>query len=227
MDMINNRPIWICTALNGWYPAGLDRLQRSLIHHGTSADMMLFRDALPPNSPTHEQFPYLFKVHGMLEAIRRGYKVMVHLDASFWAIKRPDHIFDIIYDNGVFGFRTGYNCAQTCTDALLQRLGYTRDKAEAVPEIATGFMGINIDNPKGKEAFNLWAQICLEGYTKTSRFHNPDESLDPRYLHSRQEQSVWSLVLHKLGISVDDTDHVSYYGTGYNPEKCCFFIGGI
>jgi len=225
--MINNRPTFICTAKGGWYPAGLDRLQRSLIHHGTSADIMLYRDALPPQSPTHEEMPYVFKVYGFLEAMRLGYKVMVHLDASFWAIKRPDHIFDMIYDRGVFGFRTGYNCAQTCTDLLLKRLDYTRDEAERVPEIATGFMGINIDNPNGKAAFDLWSKLCLEGYTRNSRFHNPNESLDPRFLHARQEQSVWSLVLHKLGINVDDTDYIAYYGTNYDENKCCFFVGGI
>lgn len=227
MDMTNKKPVFICTAIGGWYPAGLDRLQRSLIFNGSAADFLFYRDEYPPNSPSHYENPYAFKVYGFLEAIRRGYKVMIHLDSSFWAIKNPDPLFDIVNEHGVFAFRSGYNCAQTCPDNLLSAVGITRDEAEQIPETATGIVGINIDNPDGATVFHYWQQFCDNGLFINDRSHNLLESSDPRYLHGRQDQSCWSMALYKAGVEFNYVDYVAYYGTNYNPEKCYFYIGGL
>jgi hypothetical protein len=227
MDLVNNTPCIISVGKDGWYGVGVERLHRSLIYHGYAGSMLLWKDSLPPNSPTHQENPYAFKIYAFIDAIQRGYKVVMWLDSSFWCIKNPHHLFDIIYDNGVFAFRSGYNCAQTCPDNLLARMGYTRDEAEKLPEIATGMVGLNIDNPNGKAVFDLWAELCFEGYFKNDRHHNPAESADKRYLHGRQDQAAMSMVIHKLGLNVDFTDYVAYYGTNHNPEKTVFFIGGL
>ena len=213
--------------MDGWYPAGLDRLQRSLVFNGSAADFLFYRNEYPPNSPTHAENPYAFKIYGFREAIRRGYKVMIHLDASFWAVRNPDFLFDIVNDNGLFAFRSGYNCAQTCTDALLSEAGYSRDEAENLPEIATGIVGINISNPDGKKVFDLWAEYCDKGLFRNSRTYNADESLDPRYLHGRQDQSAFSMAVHKSGVEFMYNDYVAYYQTGHDPAKLTFWIGGL
>lgn len=228
--MTGTKPVFICSAIGGWYAAGLDRLKRSLIFNGSSADFLFFRDEYPPNSPSHNDNPYAFKVYGFREAIKRGYKVMIHLDASFWAIKNPDPIFDIVNEHGVFAFRSGYNCAQTCPDNLLAAAGVSRDEAEKLPEIATGIVGLNIDNPDGGLVFSTWERFCSEGLFKNSRTHNPLESADPRYVHGRQDQSSFSIAVHTANVKFDYVDFVAYYNNGkpgYNPDKCYFFIGGI
>jgi hypothetical protein len=230
MDLTNKRPVVICTAVGGWYPAGLDRLQRSLIFNGTAADFLFWKNEYPPHSPSHQENPYAFKVAGFREAIRQGYKIMLHLDASFWAIQNPDSLFDIINDKGVFAFRSGYNCAQTCTDALLAATGYTRDEAEGLPEIATGAVGINIDNPDGNAVFETWAAYCDAGLFINNRAHDLNDSADPRFLHARQDQSGFSIAVHKNNVHFDYQDYVAYYNAGnpgYNPDKCLFFIGGL
>lgn len=227
MELSNGKPVFICTAVGGWYRFGLDRLERSLIHHGSAADFLFYRDEYPPMSPSHADNPYAFKIAGFREAIRMGYKVMCHIDASFWAIKNPDPIFDIIVDNGLFAFRSGYNCANTCPDNLLDYVGMTRDEAEQIPETATGIVGINIDNPDGARVFDYWAELCDNGLFKNSRTHNPLESADKRYLHGRQDQSAFSMALAKNGINFLYQDYVAYYGTPYNQDKCYFFIGGL
>jgi len=230
MDMTGTKPVFICSAIGGWYPAGLDRLERSLLFHGSAADFLFYRDEYPPNSPTHEENPYAFKIFGFRGAIRRNYKVMCHLDSSFWAIKNPDPIFDIINDHGVFAFRSGYNCAETCPDNLLAAVGMSRDEAEQLPEIATGIVGINISNPDGQAVFEKWSDMCDAGLFKNSRTHNSNESSDPRFKFGRQDQSAFSLAVHLSGIKFDYQDFVAYYNNGnpgYNPEKCYFFIGGL
>jgi hypothetical protein len=106
-------------------------------------------------------------------------------------------------------------------------MGWTRDYAETLPEIATGMVGLNLDNPNGNAVFDLWSQLCDEGYFKNSRTHNGDDSLDPRFLFGRQDQSAYSCAIHELGIKIAPNDYVAYYQTGHNPDKLTFWIGGL
>lgn len=228
--MTGTKPVFVCTGVGAWYGAGVDRLKRSLIHHGSAADFLFWKDEYPPNSPSHNDNPYAFKIYGIREAERLGYRIICHLDSSFWAIKNPDPIFDIINEKGNFAFRSGYNCAQTCTDALLADVGMPRDFAEHLPETATGIVGLNLDNPEGRKVFDYWADFCDRGLFKNSRTHNPGESSDPRFLFGRQDQSAYNMALYKAKVEFNYVDYVAYYNggnPGYNPEKCFFFIGGM
>lgn len=227
MDLIESKPCIISAGIGGWYPAGIDRLERSLIYNGYPGEMIFWRNEYPPSCVTHDQNPYSFKVAAFREAFRRGFKNVMWLDSSFWAVKNPMPIFDIIVDKGNFGFRSGYNCAQTCPDNLLQEIGITRDEAQEIPETATGMVGINIDNPEGRKVFDTWADLCDRGFFINSRNHNPQESADPRYLHGRQDQSAYSMALYKSGVSFHYLDYVAYYNQGHDPEKCYFFINGL
>lgn len=230
MDLTNSRPIIICESLGGWYGAGQDRLKTSLIHHGYAGDFLFYKNEYPPNSPSHEDNPYAFKIYGIREAINRGYKTLIQIDSSFWCIKNPMPLFDIIIDNGIFAFRSGYNCAQTCPDNLLNDVGISRDEAEQIPETATGIVGLHMDNPNAKLVFDYWADFCDRGLFKNSRTHNPEESSDARFLHGRQDQSAFSMALYKAGVQLNYVDYVAYYNNGnpgYNPDKCYFFIGGL
>jgi hypothetical protein len=102
-----------------------------------------------------------------------------------------------------------------------------RDEAETLPEIATGIVGINIDNPDGKAVFETWSEYCDAGLFVNDRNHNLSESTDPRFIHGRQDQSAFSLAVHKNNVKFDYQDYVAYYGTGHNPDKLIFYIGGL
>lgn len=230
MDLTQSKPVFICTGVNGWYAAGVDRLEKSLVYHGSSADFLFWKGEYPPNSPSHNDNPYAFKIYGFKEAIRRGYKVMIHLDASFWAIRNPDPIFDIVNEKGIFGFRSGYSCGQTCPDNLLSAVGLSRDEAMDIPETATGIVGINIDNPDGRKVFDYWESFCESGLFKNSRVHDVNDSADPRFLFGRQDQSAFSMAMYKAGVQFRYEDYVTYYDHKNplkNTDKAFFFIGGI
>ncbi len=226
MENINKAVIVNC-GVNGWYPQGSERLERSLIFNGFAGQLLFFKGQYPPNSPHHNDNPYAFKIYAIEEAIRQGYNTILLLDSSFWNIKDCTPIFDIITDKGIFGFRTGYNCAETCSDAALEWAGFTRDEAEQLPEIASGACGLRLDNPDGKAVYDMWKEGMELGLFKNNRVHDLNDSADPRMIHARQDQSIWALAIHRRGLQVDDADYVAYYNSGYNKEKCCFFIGGI
>lgn len=226
MDLTGIKPVIISCGIGGWYKAGIDRLENSLNFNGYAGETIFWRDKYPEGSPSHADNPYAFKIYAFEEAFKKS-RIVLWLDASFWCIKTPHVLFDIVSEFGVFGFRTGYNCAQTCSDAALEWAGFTRDEAEFLPEIASGSVGLNLNNPNGKGVFDLWKQGCELGLFKNNRLRDNADSSDSRFVHARQDQSIFALAIHKLGLKFDYVDYVAYYGSGYDKEKCLFFINGL
>jgi hypothetical protein len=231
MDLSNgNKPILISAGIGGHYVAGIDRLERSLIYEGFAADMRFWRNEYPFGCATHEgNGQYNFKVHCFNEVFLMGKKVAVWADASFWCVKNPMPLFDYINDNGLYFFKSGYSLAETATDKLLDYAGVTREELVNVSEFATGLVGINIENPLGKEFFNNWKKYMEDGMFGGNRVHDLNDSHHPLFKFSRQDQAAASMVLYKMGITTagEGKDFQAYKNTGYNPSKILFFIGGI
>ena len=231
MDLTGNpKPVIIAEGIGGWYSAGIDRLEKSLNYHGFAGDTLFWRNEYPPHSPNHNDNPYAFKIFGIREAIARGYKTIIQIDCSFWCIKNPHPILDIIVEKGIFAFRSGYNCAETCPDNLLADVGITRDEAWDIPETATGIVGLHMDNPDAQKVFEYWADFCDRGLFINDRNHNLNDSADPRFKHGRQDQSAFSMALYKARVSFNYVDYVSYYDYKEplkNSDKAFFFIGGL
>ncbi|HEV3223883.1 MAG TPA: hypothetical protein VGZ90_13435 [Puia sp.] len=226
MELNGKLPVIINAGIGNWYKRGTERLERSLMYHGYPGELMLWKDEYPPNSEDHNHNPYGFKIAAFREAFKE-HDVVMWLDSSFWCVKNPMPIFDIINHEGIFAFRTGYNCAQTCSDAALEWAGITRDDAEQLPEIATGMVGLRQHNKDADNVWKLWQEGYELGLFKTNRSHDLKDSSDPRFLHGRQDQSIFSLAIHRLGIKFEYVDFVSYYSTNYDPERVYFFIGGL
>jgi len=227
MDLTNNKPMIISAGIGGHYPASIDRLERSLIFNGWAGDMMLLKD-YPEGCPSHEDNPYAFKPYLFKKAFEMGKKIVLWLDCSFWSTRNPMPMMDFINDNGLYFFKSGYPLSATATDYLLSISSESREGLVDVPEFATGAIGINIENPKGKEFFDKWMQLCDVGAFRGNRVHDLNDSQHPLFKFSRQDQSAASMVLHKMGIThIDAPEWVAYHGTNYSESDLMFFIGGI
>lgn len=227
MDLTQNKPIIISCGIGGHYPAGIDRLQRSLIFNGWAGDLLMLKD-YPVNSPSHQENPYAFKPYLFNHVFNLGYKVALWLDSSFWAVRNPMPMLDFINDNGLYFFKSGYPLSATATDYLLSVSDEVRENLIDVPEFATGAIGINIENPNGKEFFSRWFNYCDIGAFRGNRSHDENDSKHHLFKFSRQDQSAASMVLHKMGIrNIDAPEWVAYYGTNYSESDLMFFIGGI
>jgi len=225
MDLTTTKPVIISCGAGGWYPAGIDRLERTLNYNGWAGDMLLFKD-YPEGCPHHSgRGQYNFKVYMFNEAFRRGYKVVLWLDSSFYAIKDPMPIMDYINENGLYFFKSGYPLSATATDDLL--MGRLRENFLDVPEFATGAIGINIDNPKGASFFSGWERLMQSGYFGGNRVHDERDSKHTLFQFSRQDQSAASMVLHGMKITTagEDKNWISYYPN--ETEKTIFFIKGM
>lgn len=226
MDLSNNKAVIISAGVGGWYPAGVRRLVRTLNFEGWGGSILTWQD-YPPNCPRHDDIPYYFKISAFEEAIKQGFTHILWVDASFFAVKNPMPMFDIINEQGYWFFSSGYNLAQSVSDTALQYVNRSRDDAEKQTEWASGCVGVNLENPEGKKLYDGWKHYMDCGLSKGSRLHD-NQSQDPRFLFHRQDQSCLNLAIWDLGIRNDRVeDMVSYKGTGYNPDKVIFFIESL
>lgn len=222
-----HKAVIISVGLNGWYGRGVSRLERSLHFEGWAGDTIFYKDEYPPHCYPHHDIPYYFKIAAFEEALRRGYTHVLWCDASMWAVKNPNRLFDLINDQGYYFFSSGYNLAQSVNDYALQAIGMTRDEAEGATEWASGLVGINFENPDGKALYEKWKEYMDIGLSKGSRLHD-NQSSDPRFIHHRNDQSCLSLAAYKLGLRNSQMlDAVAYKSTNYNPEEIIFFIEGL
>lgn len=230
MDLTGIKPIFISAGIGHHYVAGIDRLERSLLYEGWAGDMRFWRNEYPVGCPEHiGDGQYNFKPFCFDEVFSEGKKIVCWADASFWFVKNPMPLFDYINEHGLYLFKSGYSLAQTATDRLIQYAGVTRDELIEVSEFATGLVGINIDNPKGKEFFKQWKQYRADGMFGGNRAHDLTDSTHPDFCFSRQDQSAASMILYKMGIKTcgEDKDFQAYKGTPHNPDKVLCFIGGL
>lgn len=221
------RAIIINCGVNQWYGNGSRRLQKSLNFVGWAGQTLIYADEYPPNCHNHNDIPYYMKIATFEEAINRGFKYILWCDSSFWAVKNPAKIFDIINEQGYYFFSSGYNLAQSVNDRALAAVGLSRDNAEYVTEWASGCVGINLDNPNGKKLYERWKELMDAGLSIGGRNHDGG-SEDPRFLHHRQDQSCLSLAAWELELRNEKgIDYVAYKNTGYKEEEVIFFIEGI
>lgn len=231
MDLSNGiKPIIISVGVGGHYKAGIDRLERSLYYEGWAGDMRFWRNEYPFGCPEHGgDAQYNFKPYAFNEEVTSGRNVIVWADASFYCVRNPMPLFDYVNEFGLYFFKSGYSLAETATDKLCEYAGVKRDELVNVSEFATGLVGVNYSNPKGKEFLDTWRKYMEDGMFGGNRSHDTNDSADSRFKFSRQDQSCASMVLYKMGITTcgEDRDFQAYKDTGYNVSKILFFIGGL
>ncbi len=199
----------------GWYPKGQERLARSLIFHGSTADPLFFQGGWPVGGYNEDCY-YNIKASCIEKAIELGYKRILWLDCSVWAVSDPMAMWDVINDDGYFLWKSGFNCAQVCSDRCLEYFGVTRDEAELMDDCSTSIFGVNMDNPTGRQFIEMWIQSAKDGIFESSRHRDERDSKDQRFLFARQDQMCASVIAGKLGMKMHNPNELTAY---YHPDN--------
>jgi hypothetical protein len=207
-SMVSNRVI-VNVGAGFWYHKGTERLIRSLQETGYNGRIMA-STILPEGSETHQQNPYAFKVKAIEEALDAGYTKIVWMDSSIYCVQDPNSIFDKLEKQGYYFVKNGYNVCEETNDFCLDWFGVSRDKAVSIPQIASGFWGLDFEKALSWKIFNKWKESCKEGCFKGSRSHD-NQSEDPRFLWHRQDQSALSLSISKHKLNLDELGNILTY----------------
>lgn len=193
-----SKTCFINVGISEWYTHGTDRLRGSLIDKGFPGDILTWRDEWPSN-----RFPrdcvYNCKADAFEQAIKRGYTTIIWGDCSIYAVRNTAAFVAKVQRDGYWIGQSGYNAAQTASDAQLKYFAVDRDWAWGVPDCATGIFGVCMDHVGPRKFIETWIEAGRDGAFRGSRHHG-GQSKDPRYLHCRQDQSAASVILGKMGM---------------------------
>jgi hypothetical protein len=195
----------------------LGRLEESLKKTRFQGDFLVWKDELPPNSPTHFESPMAFKTYCFLEAMKLGYRYVLWIDAPCIALRSINPIFSIIQEKGYIMFVDPYgqSVGQWCGDDVLEHHKMSRDEAFKMPEIPTSVIGLDLHSVIGRRFLDEWHGMALDQITfrgtrkpitSTDDHYaiawNKDNciSADPRVGGHRHDQTAAGIIAHRLGM---------------------------
>jgi hypothetical protein len=198
---------------NAWYPNGQKRLINSLKKFGFDGDVLTWIGENKIGAPSHAAVPYAFKPYAFMEAKKRGYDLIQWCDASFWAIKSIDKVFQHLSEHGWVMQRDGNSVGKFCSDAALDKLGITRKEAMDISLFMAGGLGLNLKNEKASLFLDQWFEKANDGASFVGSWTNENlqVSKDPEVRGHRHDMAVGSVIAHKLGMDYLDEIFFSYF----------------
>lgn len=187
---------------SGNYIKGLARLSESLRNNAEGIDFVSFIGEASLGCEPHKENPYSFKVAAFKKAREAGYRNILWLDASVFAIKPVQPIFDEIEENGFIFQEAGQILSHWANDTTLEHFKITRDEADEMIMIGNaGFLGLDFESEIGNKFFEMWEAACVADCFK-GKWTNDEktESKDPRCKGARHDMSSSSAVANILGI---------------------------
>jgi len=202
----------------GWYPRGQQRLLSSLKEVGFDGDVFGWNSSDLPGCPPHSEAPYAFKPFALQKAHSLGYKRVLWCDASVWAIKPIQPVFDYLAENSHMFFHNTVTGIFT-SDRCLAAMGLTREESMKQDMLMGICMGWNLEHEITQEFLKQWLHHAKDGVSFPGRWTNDrlTESQDPRCKGHRHDQSVASILAVRMGMKYI-IPHLTYFQY-WEPDK--------
>jgi glycosyltransferase involved in cell wall biosynthesis len=210
-----------------WYPRGTDRLVQTLAEQGWGGAVLSWRDVYPDGAPTHEQMPYAFKLRAFDLAREQGFKKILWLDSSAYALAHPWPLFRKMDERGYYFWTSHDSCAPWCNDRSLDYFGFTREQARGIPMLAGGCIGLHVDSDKAQAFYAMWKQAMADGIFPGPWRRGPADPEPPEYRGHRHDQTAASLAAHEVGMEVDLTDDLCACPSPQMPRSACLAFGRL
>lgn len=207
----------VCTS-NAWYSAGQLRLKNSLSKF-TDADFYGFVGEQHVLAPPHNRIPYAFKPFALEFLHNKGYDMVLWLDASMYAVRPLQPIWDIIENKGWLMEEAGHWLARWCNDRALRNLGLTKEDASTIPMYSAGMTGLNLKK-----------EICQNFLKEWLKYANDGETFVGSWADHRHDMAVASALAHKYKMSYErGGTYLAYIGNVYGTpsETSIFHLAGM
>ena len=229
--MLNsNKNCIVSFAKGGSYPKAMARLKTSLIDVGSNAVTHFYTDESQVGAPTHREAPYAFKVLAIEKALGEGYRNVLWVDSSVWAVKPLGSLWKHIDHYGNIFFDCGYQTSQWSSDASLKSFGITRDKAEDIRMLMACCFGLSNSAESTTKWVAAMKEKAFDGVTFKGSWKNDNNevSSDPRCSGHRHDQTAASIICYNLKINLIDGKSTFFtYDSPNPPENVCLLAQGI
>jgi len=192
----------INVAIGDFYVDCQKRLVKS-IKEFCKADILVWEEEYPLDSPTHLQKPYAFKPYAFMVAKKLGYKNVLWLDSIIELVKPIEDIFSIISVQDYFFIHNGWPLGEWVKDDALDFFSVTRDDAMNFMDNSANIMGINVESKLGYKFLEEWFCIAKNTDLFCGSKDNDDlsNSKDKRCKGHRHDQSIASLLSMKMNMN--------------------------
>jgi hypothetical protein len=147
------------------YERGRNRLANSL-NGNFDGTLFTYTNEAEVGAEPHRDNPYSFKVYAIEKVRNLGYTKILWLDASCYAIKNIQPIFDWMDEKGIFMEEAGHWTGTWTNDATLGYFGISREQAMGMSMFSAGFLGLNFENKISVDFFDKWKSSMLAGCFK-------------------------------------------------------------
>lgn len=181
-----------------WYPRGQARLARTLDEVGFTGHRAFYVDEAELGCPSHAEAPYAFKAAALIEASKKS-RYVLWVDSAAWAHRNPGPVFSTIARRGHLFQMTAWTGNWT-NDKTLEYFGVSRDEAMTIPMIMACVIGLDTQRQECREFLRQWDRLARTTDLFRGAWQNDQktESQDFRCYGHRHDQSVASLLLHKM-----------------------------
>ena len=203
------------TYSDGRYAGQEAALVKTVQSHGY--DILVFNSCADIGSPSHQESPYAFKYHSILEAHRRGYPIVIWCDSCLTLQKTIFPWIESIKEVGVYlQHDESWSCGMWSNDTALSYFGVSRDDAMNIPSVYASAMAFDFRHPRTRQFLARWKDAldagCFRGNWTNK---NNTESQDPRCRGHRHDQTCAELVAHELNVPLSPLVVTSYL---YSPK---------
>lgn len=230
------RRVVVTLGANSWYGRGVHRMLDAVDALSPRVGFEGWVEGYPDGAPAHEENPYAFKTWVINRAADAGAEVLLWLDAACYPVKPLEEVFEIVEADGYFLCDNGFACGQWCADAALGPLGVTRAEVNAIPEVVTYAVGLDLRRPEIRGLLAEWHRHSLAGTFRGAHANKialgamagwgmahksvGAVSDDPAVLGHRHDQTVMSVLAHRRGLTKlwGRPYPVAYYEAGADPD---------
>ena len=179
-------------------------LERKAIENGY--DAMVWKNEMPPNSPTHDEVPYAFKPFAIQAARDAGYNKILWLDCKCYILSQITPIEEALEEDGYWFVPDGMTVGEWCKDSSLPLLDITREEGFKMPVIAAKHFALNFEHKIANDFFDAYMGYAVdnggEAYIGPWTNEENQASTDERVRGHRHDQVCGSVIHHKLGMKM-------------------------
>jgi len=217
-----NMKVGISTVgLGGWYPRGVARLIQKFHECSPGYQIFAYVNVLPDAAPDgvieddYDYTGYCAKPFALMDALVSGADIAILLDAAFYPIRPIQPLVDHIHQHGYYLCKNGHTVGEWSSDRCLQRMGVPREEAFTMEEASSYCVGVNFADGRCIELVQRWCGWAQDRLTipgpHTSQWNTRTMpqcegrnkgfvSHDKRVKGHRHDQSVLSILAHRLGL---------------------------
>lgn len=206
------KDVAFCTvAFGDRYIAQLDRLIKSIIAIYPDADILSWKDSLPPGSKSHEDSLYGFKVHAIQAAIDLGHKKIIWLDPACIMVDKVDYYFEKGMP-AVLAVKDDNKLEGLISDKALNY--YDNPEIIGLNLVGGSLYVFNFELQACIDTFNHWKQAEADGI-----FGSQQEAASEQINGHRNDESCMAIALYFNGLVP-----VNHSVAKYNQSEKCIFI---